>query len=86
MARIKLRRPEFERRAATCGLDSQREQAAALGVHESIHSRALNGRITLSAPYVIGVLRLLGSDQLRAEIDAVFDVPANDTETAQAAS
>jgi hypothetical protein len=74
--RVKLRRERFETEANTLGLASQTKQAAAIGVHKSIHSRALRGHIDLSAPYVIGVLMLVGDARIRAKIRDLFDVDA----------
>lgn len=74
--RVKLRRERFEREAHTHGLTSQTKQAAAIGVHESIHSRALKGQRDLSGPYVIGVLMLLGDARVRAQIQSLFETDA----------
>ncbi len=71
---IRLRREGFEPRAKKRGLASQASQARAIGVHDSIHSRALSGRIEPSGPYVIGVLRLLADKRTRALLDDLFDV------------
>lgn len=74
MARVTLRREQFEREARTRGLDSQTKQARAIGVCDSIHSRAMQGKITLSGPYVLGVLLLLGDERLRRQVQQLFDV------------
>lgn len=74
--RVRLKREGFEQQAQQLGLTSQAKQARAIGVHDSIHSRALAGRIEPSAPYVIGVLRLVADDQTNALIDSLFEVEA----------
>ncbi|NUW45599.1 hypothetical protein [Nonomuraea rhodomycinica] len=72
---VKLRRDEFADQAAALGLDSQSAQARAIGVHVSIHNRVITGKTKdLSGPYVIGILRLLGDDTVREQIEALFDV------------
>ena len=72
--RVKLRHVDFEAKARTLGIRSRREQADAIGVHESIHSRMFRGERELSGPYVIGVLMLIGDDHIRAQIRSVFEV------------
>lgn len=72
--RVKLKRGEFEQHAKQLGLDSQAKQARAIGVHDSIHSRALAGHIEPSGPYVIGVLRLIADERTNALIDTLFEV------------
>lgn len=72
--RVKLRRNGFETRAWQKGLDTQTKQARAIGVHESIHSRALSGHREPNGPYVIGVLLLLGNASVRRQIRELFDV------------
>lgn len=84
--RVTLRRDAFEARANELGLESQSAQARAIGVVTSIHNRALKGTRALSAEYALGVLRLVGSPELRREIDALFDIPANTTTPARVAS
>jgi plasmid maintenance system antidote protein VapI len=83
--RVSLSRAEFERRAAERGLGSQTEQARAIDVAPSIHNRALAGKRALSAEYALGVLLVVGSDQIREEIHSLFDVPAT-TQHQQVAS
>jgi hypothetical protein len=74
MARtLTLRRDEFENRARARGLDSQSAQARALDVHVSIHNRVMNGVTReLSGPYALAVLLLVGSEEVRNEIKALF--------------
>ncbi|WP_055477660.1 hypothetical protein [Sphaerimonospora mesophila] len=73
--RVALKRRAFEDRAHRLGLTTQTAQAAAMGVHFTMHHRALTGeRQALSGRYVLGVLRLLGDDNVRKHIDALFDV------------
>lgn len=72
--RIKLRRDRFEHEAQRRGLDSQTDQARAIGVHTSIHHRALQNQRELSGPYVIGVLLLLGDAATRRRVTELFDV------------
>jgi hypothetical protein len=74
--RVKLRRPVFEARAQEQGLATQTEQAQAIGVSDSVHSRALAGHRAPNGQYVLGVLRLLGSEDLRREIDELFETEA----------
>ncbi|MFI6793616.1 hypothetical protein ACIBG4_40430 [Nonomuraea sp. NPDC050383] len=81
---VKMRLDEFEDRAAKLGLKTQTAQARAIGVHVSIHNRVLTGVTReLSGPYVIGLLRVFGSEELRKEIDALFH---NDLDEQQVAS
>lgn len=71
---VQLRRKDFESKARSLGLDSQRKQAQAIGVHESIHSRAIQGQRPLSGHYVIGVLLALGDPYIRQQVADLFDV------------
>lgn len=71
---VMLRREDFEDKARRLGLDSQRKQAQAIGVHESIHSRAIKGQRPLSGQYVIGVLLALGDAHLREQVTNLFNV------------
>jgi hypothetical protein len=73
-ARAMLRRQEFEGWARNLGLATKRQQADAIGVHESIHGRVLDGQRPVSGPYVIGVLMLVGDDALREQIKSLFEV------------
>lgn len=74
MALVKLRRYEFEARAKRIGVESQSAQARAIGVHVSIHHRALNGvQNDLSGTYVLGVLWLVGDDNVRRHIRSLFE-------------
>lgn len=76
--RVRLKRHAFEERANRLGLTTQTAQAAAMDVHHTMHHRALTGeRQTLSGRYVLGVLRLVGDDATRAQIDALFDIPTS---------
>lgn len=72
--RVRLRREHFEAKARSLGLDSNTSQARAIGVHHSIHSRALHNKRELNSAYVIGVLMLVGDDNLREQVKALFDV------------
>lgn len=72
--RVTLLREPFKRRAHGRGLDSQIKQARAIGVHASIHSRALKGSRDLSGPYVIGVLLTVGDDSTRELVEELFKV------------
>ena len=76
--RVKLRRDRFEREAQTRGLASQSAQARAIGVHHSIHHRALNGQRELSGPYIIGVLRLLGNAEVQSQLKSLFEYDETD--------
>lgn len=73
--RVSLKRRTFEDRAHRLGLTTQTAQAAAMDVHHTMHHRALTGeRQALSGWYVLGVLRLVGDDNVRKHIDALFDI------------
>lgn len=72
--RVRLRRGEFEARVLELGLTKKTAQARAIGVGHSIHHRALTGERPPNAEYVLGVLMLVGSDDVRREIDALFDI------------
>ena len=80
--RVRLRREQFEAKAHGLGLDSQSAQARAIGVHQTIHHRALQGARELNAHYVISVLLLMGNAHVRKQIGALFEVA---DETAKAA-
>lgn len=75
--RVRLRRAQFETRARSLGLESQSAQARAIGVHVSIHHRALKNVQELSGPYVLGVLLTIGDEHVRAQVRQVFDVAAD---------
>jgi hypothetical protein len=78
---IRLRRTPFEQQAKARGYESQSAQARAIGVHVSIHNRALHGASrALSGPYVIGVMRLLGDEGVQRFLDEMFDVGTDDEE------
>ncbi|MFC4062786.1 hypothetical protein ACFOWE_31230 [Planomonospora corallina] len=79
--RVTLNAAEFKRRAHALGLFTKSEQAAAVGVHNSIHSRALRGERELNVNYVINVLLLLGDAHVRGFIRELF-VIADDNEKA----
>lgn len=75
--RVRLRQAEFARRAEALRLTSQRDQAKAIGVHESTHSRLLNGSREPRAVYMFGVLRLFPD----AGVSDLFEL-VNDTNQA----
>jgi hypothetical protein len=71
--RVKLRRTEVETRLLGLGLTAKTDQARAIGVGHSIHHRALTGERPPNAAYVLGVLMLVGSPDVREEIAALFE-------------
>ncbi|MFI7468214.1 hypothetical protein [Nonomuraea sp. NPDC049646] len=78
--RVRLRRDEVETRLTELGYDSQSAQARAIGVVPSIHHRALKGSREPNAEYVLCVLYLVGSDEVRREIKALFDITSRECE------
>jgi hypothetical protein len=74
---VRLRREQFETQARQLGFESQSAQARAIGVHQTIHHRAIHGARELSGSYVIGVLLLVGDEQVRKQIADIFDVADN---------
>jgi len=74
--RAKLRREPFEERAHERGLSSQTAQADAIGVHKSVHCRALAGERDLGGHYVIGVLLAVGDEATRKCVKELFETPA----------
>ncbi|HUR74401.1 MAG TPA: hypothetical protein VMZ00_08995 [Sporichthya sp.] len=82
--RVALRPDEFKARANALGIHGQSAQARAIGVAPSIHHRALTGERPPNALYALRLLQLVGSDELREEIDALFHIDLD--ESVQAAS
>ncbi|MFF3665378.1 hypothetical protein [Microtetraspora malaysiensis] len=72
MAHVKLRPERFKAETQYLGFRTQQEEAEAIGVHGSIHSRALAGHRKISAPYALGVLCLVGGDQVKELIEDLF--------------
>jgi hypothetical protein len=76
MAGVPLNVAEFEARAAVLGLaGNQSAQARKIGCAPSIHNRVLQRKRHANAVYVVGVLMLVGSDEVRRELAALFDLP-----------
>lgn len=76
MQRAMLRSGEFVGKARRLGLNSKRAQAAAIGVHESIHGRMLQRQRPVSGPYVIGVLMVVGDESVRRLVQSLFEFDA----------
>jgi hypothetical protein len=78
---VRLRRIELETQAAARGLDTQTDQARAIGVHVAIHNKILNGKTkNLSGPYVIGILWLFGGDCVRQALRQFFELDLDEQE------
>jgi hypothetical protein len=72
--RVRPRRTEIDNRMRELGFESESAQARELDVAPSIHHRALKGDREPNAFYALRVLWTLGSDDIRREIDALFDL------------
>lgn len=72
--RVTLRRVVLEEKATRAGYQSQSDLARALDVNQSVHNRALNGKLQeLSGYYVLQVLEHFGGPEVQRVVNELFE-------------